>query len=223
MGLAKKFAIFDMDGTMLNTLEDLKDSTNYLLSKNGFKERTLEEVRQFVGNGLRKLLERAVPAEVDKHSDFFEKLFAEFCLYYKEHCNIKTAPYNGANEMLDKINAAGYCSAIVSNKIDSAVKDLSKKFFGNRLKSAIGEREGVEHKPAPDMVYIAMKELGATKENSVYIGDSEVDLKTAENSGLPCISVLWGFRDKAFLEEHGGNTFVNTMEELANKLIELGS
>lgn len=211
-----------MDGTLLNTLEDLKDSTNHMLSVNGFKKRTLEEVRQFVGNGLRKLLERAVPVEALDDKAFMDKLFKEFCDYYQEHSNIKTAPYEGVNKMLDRINTFGYSSAIVSNKIDFAVKDLTKKFFGDRIRVAVGEREGVAHKPAPDMVEIALKELGATKENSIYIGDSEVDLKTAQNSGLPCISVLWGFRDKDFIAEHGGKIFVNTLDELADKLIEMG-
>ena len=215
----KRYAIFDLDGTLLNTLDDLMNSMNYILRENNFPERSRDEVRRFVGNGLRKLVERAIPEKEKKDNILIDKLYADLSKYYKEHADIKTAPYPGTLEMLDNLIGNGFEVAIVSNKIDPAVKELSTKYFGDRIKSAIGEKAGIKHKPEPDMVLMAMEELGAIKENSVYIGDSEVDIQTAINVGIPCISVLWGFRDKEFLEESGGVIFVNSMKNLTEKLI----
>lgn len=215
----KRYAIFDLDGTLLNTLDDLMDSMNYILRENNFPERSRDEIRRFVGNGLRKLVERAIPEKEKKDNILIDKLYADLSKYYKEHADIKTAPYPETLEMLDELIANDFEVAIVSNKIDTAVKELSAKYFGDRIKSAIGESPDIKHKPEPDMVFMAMEELGATKENSVYIGDSEVDIQTAVNVGIPCISVLWGFRDKEFLEESGGAVFVNSMKNLTEKLI----
>lgn len=195
------------------------DSMNYILKKNNFPERTREEIRKFVGNGLRKLVERAIPEKEKKDSILIDKLYADLSKYYKEHADVKTAPYPGTLEMLDNLIENDFDLAIVSNKIDPAVKELSTKYFGDRIKSAIGETSNIKHKPEPDMVILAMKELGATKENSVYIGDSEVDIQTAINVGIPCISVLWGFRDREFLEKSGGNIFSDSMKKLTEKII----
>lgn len=215
----KRFAIFDLDGTLLDTLEDLKDSMNYILRKEGFSERSLLEIRSFVGNGVRKLVERAVPLEVKNDKDLIDRLYKEFSSYYNEHCMVKTGLYPGISEMIDEIRGQGYECAIVSNKIDSAVKELGEKYFGDRMKSLVGEVPGIPTKPAPDMVLRAMEEMGASPRDSIYIGDSEVDIETAKNVGIPCVSVLWGFRDREFLENKGGTVFVENVKELTEKLL----
>ena len=219
MKLTKRYAIFDLDGTLLDTLDDLTDSMNYMLGKHNFPLRTRDEVRNFVGNGVRKLVERAVPPEYKADEEFIDKFYDDFSLYYNSHSDIKTAPYPGTLDMLDKLLHSGFDIAIVSNKIDSAVKSLSAKFFGERIKSAIGEKPSVRHKPEPDMVFMAMEEMGADKENSIYIGDSEVDIQTAKNAGIPCISMLWGFKDRKFLEDSGAMAIVESMEELGERLV----
>lgn len=217
--MTKRYAIFDLDGTLLDTLDDLTDSMNYMLGKHNFPLRTRDEVRNFVGNGVRKLVERAVPPEYKADDEFIDKFYDDFSLYYNSHSDIKTAPYPGTLDMLDKLLHSGFDIAIVSNKIDSAVKSLSAKFFGERIKSAIGEKPSIRHKPEPDMVFMAMEEMGADKENSIYIGDSEVDIQTAKNAGIPCISVLWGFKDRKFLEDSGAMAIVESMEELGERLV----
>ena len=219
MKLTKRYAIFDLDGTLLDTLDDLTDSMNYILGKHNFPLRTRDEVRNFVGNGVRKLVERAVPPEYKADEEFIDKFYDDFSLYYNSHSDIKTSPYPGTLDMLDKLIHSDFDIAIVSNKIDSAVKSLSAKFFGERIKSAIGEKPSIRHKPEPDMVFMAMEEMGADKENSIYIGDSEVDIQTAKNSGIPCISVLWGFKDRKFLEDSGAMAIVESMEELGERLV----
>ena len=219
MKLTKRYAIFDLDGTLLDTLDDLTDSMNYILGKHNFPLRTRDEVRNFVGNGVRKLVERAVPPEYKADEEFIDKFYDDFSLYYNSHSDIKTSPYPGTLDMLDKLLENGFDIAIVSNKIDSAVKSLSAKFFGERIKSATGEKPSIRHKPEPDMVIMAMEEMGADKENSIYIGDSEVDIQTAKNAGIPCISVLWGFKDRKFLEDSGATVIVESMEELGERLV----
>lgn len=219
MKLTKRYAIFDLDGTLLDTLDDLTDSMNYILGKHNFPLRTRDEVRNFVGNGVRKLVERAVPPEYKADEEFIDKFYDDFSLYYNSHSDIKTSPYPGTLDMLDKLIHSDFDIAIVSNKIDSAVKSLSAKFFGERIKSAIGEKPSVRHKPEPDMVFMAMEEMGADKENSIYIGDSEVDIQTAKKAGIPCISVLWGFKDRKFLENSGATVIVESMEELGERLV----
>ena len=219
MKLTNRYAIFDLDGTLLDTLDDLTDSMNYILGKHNFTLRTRDEVRNFVGNGVRKLVERAVPNDYKEDDEFIDKFYNDFSLYYNSHSDIKTSPYPGTLDMLDKLLENGFDIAIVSNKIDSAVKDLSMKFFGERIKAAIGEKPSIRHKPEPDMVFMAMEEMDADKGNSIYIGDSEVDIQTAKNSGIPCISVLWGFKDRKFLEMSGASILVDSMESLGEKLI----
>lgn len=200
--------IFDLDGTLLNTLDDLADAVNYALRRMGMPERTLAEVRSFVGNGVRRLMELSVPGGFANPD--FEETFAVFKEYYGEHCNDKTRAYDGVVELLRELKEEGYALAIVSNKLDSAVKALSEIYFEGIVPVAIGEKEGVAKKPAPDTVYAALKELHMPAERAVYVGDSDVDIMTAKNSGLPCISVLWGFRDRKFLEEHGAVRFAET-------------
>ena len=217
--MTKRYAIFDLDGTLLDTLDDLTDSMNYMLGKHNFPIRTRDEVRNFVGNGVRKLVERAVPPEYKADDEFIDKFYNDFSLYYNSNSDVKTSPYPGTIDMLDRLLENGFDIAIVSNKIDSAVKSLSAKFFGERIKSAIGEKPSIRHKPEPDMVFMAMEEMGANKMDSIYIGDSEVDIETARNAGIPCVSVLWGFKDRKFLEESGATMLVHSMEELTKNLI----
>lgn len=208
--------IFDLDGTLLNTLEDLTDSVNFALKTCNMPQRTIEEVRCFVGNGVRNLMLRAVPQ--GEENPRFEEAFSLFKKYYGEHCNDKTRPYDGVRKLMETLKEQGYALGIVSNKIDSAVKELNHRYFADLVEVAIGEREGVLRKPAPDTVLTALEELGKKKENAIYVGDSEVDVATARNVGMPCISVLWGFRDKEFLKEQGADVFAQCPEDV-RKLI----
>lgn len=204
--------VFDMDGTLLDTLEDLTDATNYALCEMGMPKRTIAEVRTFVGNGVKKLIERAIPDGLNNPQ--FEETFAKFKEYYSVHSNDKTRPYEGVVSLLQELQAEGYGLAIVSNKLDAAVKELAEHFFEGLVPVVIGEREGVARKPKPDMVYAALDELGVTAESAIFVGDSEVDFLTAKNAHLPCISVLWGFRDEEFLRAHGAVDFARTPQEI---------
>lgn len=206
--------IFDLDGTLLYSLEDLELSTNYALRQSGMPERTLDEVRRFVGNGVRKLMERAVPSG-DKNP-LFDETYATFRRHYLKHNLDHTRPYDGVEAMLHELKRRGKGLAIVSNKFDAATKELVAHFFADTVSVAIGEKENVRKKPAPDTVIEALRELGASKDGAVYIGDSDVDIETARNSGLPCISVLWGFRDRDFLIEHGATQLVSKPEEITD-------
>ena len=204
--------IFDLDGTLLSTLNDLATSTNYALRWAGMPERTIEEIRMFVGNGVKLLMERAIPNGINNPK--FEETYAKFREHYLEHNLDTTSPYDGIPELLRELKRRGKKLAIVSNKFCAATQDLAKHFFPDTIKVAIGERETIRKKPAPDTVLEALRQLGASKEGAVYIGDSDVDIMTAKNCGLPCISVLWGFRDKDFLIQHGGTIFVNKPSEI---------
>ena len=204
--------IFDLDGTLLNTLEDLKDSTNYALAQHGYPTRTLEEVRCFVGNGIRKLIDRAVPEGTSVEKT--DKVFATFREYYATHSRVKTSMYEGTEQVMDALKEQNISMAIVSNKADDAVKDLAKYYFAKYIDVAIGEREGISRKPAPDSVYEAMRLLGATKENTVYVGDSDVDRATAKNAGIPCISVTWGFRSEELLVSLEPEYLIHKPEEI---------
>lgn len=204
--------IFDLDGTLLSTLNDLAASTNYALRWARMPERTIEEIRMFVGNGVKLLMERAIPNGINNPK--FEETYAKFREHYLEHNLDTTSPYDGVPELLCELKRRGKKLAIVSNKFYAATQDLAKHFFPDTIKVAIGERETIRKKPAPDTVLEALRQLGASKEGAVYIGDSDVDIMTAKNCGLPCISVLWGFRDKDFLIQHGGTIFVNKPSEI---------
>lgn len=189
--------IFDLDGTLLDTLEDLKDAVNAALEQSGYPQRTLEEVRRFVGNGVGMLIRRAVPEGAD-----YEPVLKRFRAYYALHCQDKTKPYDGVVDVLGVLGAR-YPLAIVSNKLDSAVKELCAKEFPGIY--ALGEVAGCPRKPAPDMVHKAMEAIGVT--DCIYVGDSEVDVATAKNAGVKCISVLWGFRNRQELLEAGAEHF----------------
>ena len=204
--------IFDLDGTLLSTLDDLAASTNYALRWAGMPERTVEEVRMFVGNGVKLLMERAIPNGINNPK--FEETYAKFREHYMEHDLDTTCPYEGIPELLRELKRRGKKLAIVSNKFYAATQELAKHFFPDTIEVAIGERDSIRKKPAPDTVLEALKQLGASKDNAVYIGDSDVDIMTAKNCDLPCISVLWGFRDKDYLIKHGGTIFVDKPSEI---------
>lgn len=207
-----KTYIFDLDGTLLDTLNDLHASCNYALRTHGMPERSVEEVKQFVGNGVKKLMERAIPNGLD--NPLFEETLQTFRQHYLLHNLDTTRPYPGIMEMLGKLKEQGKNIAVVSNKFYTATQDLCKHFFGDTIQVAIGEREDIKKKPAPDTVLEALRQLQATKQDAVYVGDSDVDVETARNSGIPCISVLWGFRSKSFLLSHGATTFIESPSEL---------
>jgi HAD hydrolase, family IA, variant 1 len=200
--------IFDLDGTLLNTLNDLAASTNHALRMSGMPERTVEQVRMFVGNGVHKLIERAVPEGTNREQ--IEAVYDEFRKYYMLHGLDSTNPYNGVPEMLAELKQRGKKMAIVSNKFYAATQELAHHFFGGIIDVAIGERDTIRKKPAPDTVFEALRMLEVEREGAVYVGDSDVDILTARNAGLPCISVLWGFRDRDFLLANGATTLVET-------------
>lgn len=193
----KKFVIFDLDGTLLNTLEDLKDSTNFAMREFGYCERTLEEVRKFVGNGVRKLIERAVPKTCDK----IDECLQCFKKNYSENMYNKTAPYEGIVELLQILQKKGIKTAVVSNKFDAAVKELCEKYFNGLIDIAIGQSDDVPAKPSPISVFKAMEMFEVDKNSTIYVGDSDVDVQTAKNAGLPCVGVTWGFRDRENLKD----------------------
>lgn len=226
-------AIFDMDGTLLDTLDDLADAVNATLSAHGFPLRSREEIREFVGNGVEKLMERALPDgkqtvahNTDGQEVAFPTLLSDFKTRYAACCRCKTRPYAGIPELLATLRAAGMPIAVVSNKFDAAVKELAAAYFGELIPVAVGERDGVRKKPAPDTVFEALRLLGLPAEPPapsapcpIYIGDSDVDIATAEAAGLPCISVLWGFRTRAFLTAHGATCFAEEPSEVAEILL----
>ena len=200
--------IFDLDGTLLDTLADLAASVNYALRTHHMPEHSLDDVRRFVGNGVRLLMIRAVPD--GEQNPQFEAAFQTFREHYMAHSLDTTHPYQGIPELLAELKARGKRLAVVSNKFYAATQELCHHFFPDTIGVAIGEHEaeGIRKKPAPDTVMEALRQLGVSRENAVYVGDSDVDIATARNSGLPCISVLWGFRDRSFLKEKGATTFV---------------
>ena len=206
--------LFDLDGTLLDTLEDLRDATNYALCIHGYPIRSLEEVRRFVGNGAENLIRRAVPAGASEAD--VQKVLATFRPYYNTHCRVKTKPYDGIPEAL-RILAADHPIAIVSNKPDSAVQPLCEDYFPGIF--ALGETADCPRKPAPDMVFKAMQAIHA--EQCIYVGDSEVDVLTAKSASVPCLSVLWGFRCRADMEEAGGEYFCEKPEDLVKAIADI--
>ena len=211
-----ELVIFDLDGTLLETLEDLYQSVNYALSVNGLPLRTREEIRAFVGNGLRNLMIRSVPNGSDTTT--IDKVHESFKRHYINHSADHTAPYDGIIPLLEKLKEKGTKTAVVSNKDDEAVKALCDTFFGGLLGLTLGNRPDIQRKPAPDSIFYTLNHFGVEKENAVYIGDSEVDIETAKNAGLPCITVTWGFRDEDVLEKCGAKIFAKTVAELENLL-----
>lgn len=212
-----KLAVFDMDGTILDTLEDLKNSLNYALERFGYPARTLAEVRGFVGNGIRKLVERGVPADASTEST--DRVFAEFSAHYALHCAENTRPYSGVTEVLRALRERGIKTAVVSNKADFAVRELCVQYFDGLFDAAVGEKAGVRKKPAPDSVNTVLAELGFDRRDCVYIGDSEVDLQTAQNSGMDCIAVSWGFREVDFLKNNGAKRIISEPSELLDEIL----
>ncbi len=205
--------IFDLDGTLLDTLDDLTVSVNHALCVHGLPLRSRAEVRSFVGNGVCKLMERSVPKGISKEK--FEKVFLSFKEHYTSHCLDQTRPYPGIMETLEQLQKRNVCMAIVSNKLQPAVTELNARFFSNYISVAVGESQTVRCKPCPDALLEALKVLGAKKEEAIYVGDSEVDIETARNAGLPCLSVLWGFKDEDFLRRlYPDAHFIHQPEEI---------
>lgn len=205
--------IFDLDGTLLNTLEDLADGVNYIMAKYGYPVHTLEEIRCFVGNGIRKLMERATPMGVE--NPMFEQIFRDFKEYYTSHCQVKTHVYPGIIELLHVLRTEYQCKmAIVSNKNMEAVQELNQIYFSDSMDLAVGEQKGVRKKPFPDEVETVIQELEAEKHQVLYVGDSEVDKETADNAGIDCVLVSWGFRDKEKLIALRPLGVIDTPEEL---------
>lgn len=211
-----KVAIFDMDGTILDTLDDLADSLNYTLEAHGYPKRTLEEVRSFVGNGIRKLVERGAGEGISEEE--LDRLCETQKQYYSVHCADKTRPYEGICQLIQNLRKAGVLTAVVSNKADYAVQHLCKHYFDGLFDAAVGEKSTVRRKPEPDSVYEVLRQLQVTKEEAVYIGDSEVDVETACNASMDGIAVTWGFRTEEFLRSKGATVVVSTMEELEQTL-----
>lgn len=204
--------LFDLDGTLLDSLEDMKDSVNYVMKEFGFPERTLEEIRAFVGNGIRRLIERSVPEGTDART--CEAALDAYRNYYNGHCMIKTKPYDGVPELLAALKKEGFAMAIVSNKNAEAVEEMRAHYFGDVIPLAFGQSDAVPKKPDPSMVYAAAERLSVPKERCVYVGDSEVDIETAKNAGIDCITCLWGFREKEFLMERGAGILAEEAEDI---------
>ncbi len=206
--------IFDLDGTLLNTAKDLENALNYALRTHGFPEKSEAETMTLLGNGIDALVAGALPH--GQQNPDFETTFATFKTYYSAHLNDYTAPYPGIITLLKELQKRNIKMGIVSNKFDEGVKALTARFFGGLIDHTQGVSCTVNKKPAPDAVFALIKELNAEKEKNIYIGDSEVDIATAKNSGLPCISVSWGFRSRLFLQQIGATTIINTPSEILN-------
>ncbi len=216
--MSYKAVIFDLDGTLLDTLEDLRDAVNAALRSQSLPERSLEEVRNFVGNGIVRLMERAVPGGSGHPA--FEEIMQAFRTFYQEHCQDKTSPYPGILDMLRQLREDKIKTAVVSNKADFAVRELMPVYFAGLIDTSYGENEaaGIRKKPSPDMVNQALRDLGCTAQSAVYVGDSDVDLETAANAGMDCISVSWGFREREFLLRHGAQIIIDEPSQLAEKI-----
>lgn len=204
--------VFDLDGTVLDTLDDLTASVNYALRALGYPQRTRQEVRAFVGNGIMRLVERSLPAQADRQD--LRDAYDIFCAHYAKHNADRTEPYPGIVPLLREFRAARIQTAVVSNKAEFATKSLCKKFFGDSLSAVIGAREGLPPKPDPSGTYLAIGKMGAEKARTLYVGDSDTDFLTAGNAGLDCVLVSWGFRDRKFLEQLKGAEIVDTPKQL---------
>lgn len=215
--MMKNTVIFDLDGTLLNTLHDLADSVNYALNEQGFPNRSYDEIRLFVGNGIRKLIERSVPKDATKEQT--DKCYNTFCQYYPLHMEDKTKPYDGILELLNELKENGFKTAIVTNKADFAAQNLCKRIFGDLITVTVGAREGVRHKPYPDSTNLALELLNSNKEDAIFVGDSDVDILTAKNANIESVGVLWGFRDKVNLESAGATVFAENAQELKEILL----
>lgn len=206
--------IFDLDGTLLNTLEDLKNSANYAMQMMGYPTHTTDEIRRFVGNGIAMLIKRAVPDGTSKENE--DKALKFFKAHYAEHLNDNTTPYDGIVEMIGELKKRGCKTAVVTNKNDDAAKELVKKYFGTLFNCVVGHTDALASKPDPAAVNVAMEELAAQKNSTIFIGDSDVDVMTAHNAGLKCIGVLWGFRDEETLKSAGAEYIVSSAQDILN-------
>ena len=211
--------IFDLDGTLLHTLEDLMLSVNHALSGRTKVRRSLEEVRGFVGNGVGQLIHRALPASADGDEEAFQETLQAFKSYYARHNNDTTAPYDGIEALLDRLHQAGVRQAIVSNKNDPNVKALTRDYFSRWIPLAVGEQEGVRRKPAPDTVLKVMEEWGLKPSEVIYVGDSDVDVETARNAGVDCAAVCWGFRTEDELRAAGATALFHTPKQLGDYIL----
>ena len=210
--LTNKTVIFDLDGTLLYTLEDLKDSVNFALSKFNYPQKNLEEIRKFVGNGVKVLMELSIPQ--GENNKNFDECLAIFKTHYAQNMYNKTKPYDGIIEMLETLQQQGFRTAVVSNKFDLATKELCKKYFAEKIEIAIGESENIRKKPAPDSVFKVMEILNSNKNSTYFVGDSEVDIQTAQNANLKCISVTWGYKNEEFLLKNGAKFLANSPQEI---------
>ena len=208
--------IFDMDGTILNTLEDLQDSVNYILIPYNYPQVKLSEIGAYMGNGLEKMFEKCFPNGSD--NPYFLEAFKRFKNHYMENCQIKTGPYEGIIELMQALKKSNYKMAIVSNKAHEAVLELNQLFFSNYVSIAIGEKEGIRKKPFPDGVFKALELLDSKSETSLYVGDTEIDKKTAQNSNLDCVLVSWGFRDKSYQETLKAKLIIDKPSQLLDFL-----
>lgn len=210
----KKLFIFDLDGTILDTLNDLYSAVNYSLVKNGLPVRNIDEVAAFTGNGIRRLIDLSVPNGTPE--TVTDAVFDDFKTYYAEHCNDSTRPYDGVKEVLSELKKKGCLLAVVSNKIDSAVQNLVNLHFPDVFDSVAGQKDGIRKKPYPDSVNFVLSDLNVPRSEAVYIGDSEVDIATAKNADLPCVTVCWGFRSERYLLSVGATTLIHSPKELLN-------
>ncbi len=212
-----KAVLFDMDGTVVDTIDDLRDSVDHSLKHFGMPGISKEDTLRFIGNGARRLIEQAVPEGTEE--DLLEEVLKYYVNYYQAHCMVKTAPFEGVIEMMTRLKKAGIRQVIVSNKPDVAANEIAERFFGGLAEFVMGEKEGLRRKPWPDMVDAAVGRLGLSKDECLYVGDSEVDIATAKNAGVQCIPVLWGFRDRKTLEEAGAPVIAETPAELGDMII----
>lgn len=215
--MAYQLVIFDMDGTLLYTLQDLSDGLNYALRKNGYPQKSPQEVRSYVGNGIRNEVRCSLPKDTDPIIQ--EKVYEDFRDYYGQHCRDHTKPYDGILSLLQQLKENHVFTAVVSNKGDAEVQQLDHQYFEGLLNIGVGEKEGIARKPAPDTVNKVLNELSVDRKNAVYVGDSEVDIQTARNACMKCIIVDWGYRDHDFLVKEGAETIVSTPQELLNHLL----
>lgn len=212
-----KIAIFDLDGTILDTLDDLTDSMNYSLAAHALPSRSKDDIRRFVGNGIHRLVELSVPSGTD--SDMIERVFNTFHGYYKDHCAVKTCPYDGINNVIKTLKDNDIITAVVSNKADYAVRSLCEEYFKGLFDYSVGDREGQRRKPYPDSVNAVLSHFDLTSADAVYIGDSEVDIQTAHNAGTDLIMVSWGFRDRQYLLDQGAVFVISAPDEILGRII----
>lgn len=204
--------VFDLDGTLTDTLDDLRSSVNFALSQFGFPERSRDEIRSFLGNGVRRLIYRSVPENTDNATA--EKCLEVFKEHYKANSCVETRPYDGIVDLLETLKKRGIKTAVVTNKMHEAAADIVEYFFGGLIDITIGQSEKIAPKPAPDSVFLALEKLGVSKEDAIYVGDSEVDCMTAHNAGIPCIGVTWGFRGREVLEANGADYIAENSQDI---------